>query len=82
MNSEERAREIISAIIDICRVDFGDKRPQVEACVQGHLDEIERRAAEKAVAVHRAKATEASDTVLSETAIGSPAKNVEHPSRG
>jgi hypothetical protein len=72
MNSEERAQKIVSAIIDIVRVDFGDKRPEIEACVKAHLDEIERRAAERAVAVHRVKATEAGDTVLSETAIGSP----------
>ena len=72
MNSAERAHEIVSAILDMCKVEFGDKRPQVEVYVQTHLDEIERRAAEKAVAVHREKTTEASDKVLSETTIGSP----------
>ncbi len=72
MNSAERAHEIVSAIVDMCKVELGDKRPQVETYVRSHLDEIERRAAEKAVAVHREKTTEASDRVLSETSIGSP----------
>lgn len=73
MNSEERAREIVAAMIDICRIDVGEKRPQVEACVKQHLDEMERRGAEKAVAVHRQKASEASDKVFSETVIGARA---------
>jgi hypothetical protein len=72
MNSEERAREIVSAIVDICRLDLGDKRRQVEACVKSHLDEMERGAAEKTVAIYREKAIEASDKVLSETTIGAP----------
>ena len=72
MNSEERAHEIVSAIVDICRVDLGDKRPQVVACVKGHLDEMERGATEKTVAIYRDKAVEASDKVFSETAIGAP----------
>ena len=72
MNSAERAHEIVSAIVDMCQVELGDKRPQVETFVQTHLDEIERRAAERAVAIHREKTTEASDRVLSETTIGSP----------
>jgi hypothetical protein len=72
MTSAERAHEIVSVIVEMCKVEFGDKRRQVEAYVQGHLDEIERTASEKAVAVHREKATEASDRVLSETTIGSP----------
>ena len=72
MNSAERAHEIVSAIVDMCKVEFGDKRQQVEVYVQTHLDEIERRAAEKAVSVHREKTIEASDKVLSETTIGSP----------
>lgn len=72
MNSEERAREIVSAIVDICRVDLSDKRPQVEACVKSHLDEMERGATEKTVAIYRQKAAEASDKVFSETTIGAP----------
>jgi hypothetical protein len=76
MNSEERAREVVAAIIDICHVDFGDKRPQVEACVKDHLDEIERRATEKTVGIYRDKAAEASDKIFSETEIGAPTDKV------
>jgi len=72
MNSEQRTREIVTAIVDICRIDLGDKRPQVEACIKSHLDEMERSAAEKTVAIYRDKASEASDKVFSETVIGSP----------
>ena len=72
MNSEERAREIVTAIVGICRVDLGDTRPQVEACIKGHLDELERSAAEKTVTIYRDKAAEASDKVFSETVIGAP----------
>ena len=73
MTSEERSHEIVSAILDMCGVDIGDKRPQLETFVNGHLEEIERVAAEKAVDVYRAKTSEATDTVLSHTAIGAPA---------
>ena len=72
MTSEERAHEMVSAILDICGVELDERRPQLEAFVAGHLEEIERRAAEKAVAVYRQKATEATDKVLSQTAIGAP----------
>lgn len=48
------------------------KRPQVEACVKSHLDEMERGATEKTVAIYRQKAAEASDKVFSETTIGAP----------
>jgi hypothetical protein len=72
MKMQERAQEIVSAILDICRIDPGDKRPQLEGLVMSHLNEIERQAAEKAVVVYRQKTTEATDKVLSETAIGSP----------
>ena len=72
MSAEERAQEIVSAILDICRIDARDKRAQLEALVMNHLNEIERQAAEKAVIVYRTKTTEATDKVLSETAIGSP----------
>ena len=79
MTSEERAHEIVSALHDICGVDVGEKRPQLETFVAGHLDEIERRAAEKAVAVYREKTTEATTKVLSQTAIGAP--NLEGSAR-
>jgi hypothetical protein len=72
MKTKERAQEIVSAILDICRIDPGDKRPQLEALVMNHLDEVERQAAEKAVIVYRQKTTEATDKVLAETSIGSP----------
>jgi hypothetical protein len=72
MSAHERAQEIVSAILDACKVDAADKRPQFEALVVTHLNEIERQAAEKAVVVYREKTTEATDKVLSETAIGSP----------
>ena len=36
------------------------------------LNEIERQAAEKAVVLYREKTPEATDKLLSETAIGSP----------
>ena len=72
MTAEERAHEIVSAILDICRIAASDKRPQLEALVLTHLNEIERQATEKAVIVYRKKTTEATDKVLSETAIGSP----------
>jgi hypothetical protein len=56
----------------MCGVDVGDKRAQLETFINGHLEETERVAAEKAVAVYRVKTSEASDKVLSETAIGAP----------
>ena len=76
MKSNERAHEIVSTILDMCGIEVRDKRPELETFVMGHLHEIERVAAEKAVAVYREKATEASSTVLSHTAIGSPTKNL------
>jgi hypothetical protein len=72
MTSQERSHEIVSAILDMCGVDVGDRRPQLETFIAGHLDEIERTAAEKAVVVYREKTTEATTKVLSETAIGTP----------
>ena len=72
MTSEERSHEIVSAILDMCDVDVSEKRPQLETFVAGHLDEVERTAAEKAVVVYREKTTEATTKVLSETAIGTP----------
>ena len=72
MSAQERAQEIVSAILDACRIDAADKRPQLEALVMTHLNEIERQAAEKAVVLYREKTTEATDKLLSETAIGSP----------
>jgi hypothetical protein len=72
MTSEERAHEMVTAILDMCGVELGEGRPQLEALVAGHLEEVERRAAEKAVAVYRAKTTEATDKVLAHTAIGAP----------
>lgn len=73
MTSDEKAHEIVQAIVNICGLELADKRPQIEACVKDYLDEIERRAAERAVGVIRDKATEASTKVLSETAIrGAP----------
>jgi hypothetical protein len=56
----------------MCGVDVGDKRPQLEIFVNGHLEEIERVAAEKAVDIYRAKTSEATERVLSHTAIGTP----------
>ena len=49
MSAQERAQEIVSAILDACRIDAADKRPQLEALVMTQLNEIERQAAEKAV---------------------------------
>jgi hypothetical protein len=72
MTSEERSREIVSAILDMCGVEVREKRPQLEAFVHDHLDEIERVATEKAVNVYREKTSEATDTVLSQTAIAAP----------
>ena len=72
MTAEERAHAIVSAILDMCAVDVSDKRAQLETFVVRHLEEVERRAAEKAVTVYRQKTTEASDKVLSDTAIGAP----------
>ena len=72
MTSAERSHEIVSAILDMCGVEVRDKRRQLETFVAGHLDEIERTAAEKAVGVYREKTTEATNKVLSETAIGAP----------
>ena len=66
MTSEQRAHDIVSAVLDMCGVELVDKRPSLEAFITGHLDEVERRAAEKAVAVYRQKTTEASDKVLRE----------------
>ena len=81
MTSEQRAQAIVSAIIEICRVDLGKQRRQVEACITGHLNELERSTAEKSVAVMRAKSAEASDAVLSQTAIGRPSVNPKFPPR-
>ena len=72
MTPEQRAQEIVSAILDACKIDAGDKRRHLEALVIDHLNEIDRQAAEKAVVVYREKTTEATDKVLSETTIGSP----------
>ena len=72
MTAQERAQEIVSAILDACGIDAADKRPQLEALVMSQLNEIERQAAEKAVVLYREKTTEATDKLLSETAIGSP----------
>jgi len=72
MTLEERSHEIVSAILDICGLDVGDKRARLELFVNGHLEEVERVAAEKAVVVYREKTTEATDKVLSQTAIGAP----------
>jgi hypothetical protein len=66
---EERSHEIVSAIFDICHVNVGDRGAQLEAFVSRHLEAIERLAAEKAVAVYREKTSEATDRVLSQTAI-------------
>ena len=72
MSAQERAHEIVPPILDACRIDAEDKRPQLEALVMTQLNEIERQAAEKAVVLYREKTTEATDKLLSETAIGSP----------
>ena len=77
MTSAERSHEIVSAILDMCGVEVGERRPQLETFVAGHLDEIERRAAEKAVGIYREKTTEATTKVLSDTAIGAP--NLQGP---
>ena len=75
MSAQERAQEIVSAILDACRIDAADKRPQLEALVLTQLNEIERQAAEKAVVLYREKTREATDKLLSETAIGSPTRD-------
>jgi hypothetical protein len=79
MTAEERAHAIVSAFLDVCGVDIGAKRQQLEMIAIGHLNEIERTAAEKAVTVYREKTTEATDKVLSQTAIGAP--NLADPPR-
>jgi hypothetical protein len=66
MTSEERVHEIVSAVLDTCGIQLVDKRPQLEVLIAGHLDDVERRAAEKAVGIYRQKATEASDKVLTD----------------
>ena len=80
MTSAERSHEIVSTILDMCGIEVGEQRSQLETFVAGHLDEIERTAAEKAVGVYRDKTTEATNKVLSETAIGAP-KLEGHPAR-
>jgi hypothetical protein len=72
MTSAQRAQEIVSAILDLCGIDVGRTRSQLEALVIGHLHEVERLSAEKAVGVYRAKTAEATDKVLAEIAIGAP----------
>jgi hypothetical protein len=72
VSAQKRAQEIVSAILDVCGIDIGDKRPQLEALVMSQLNEVERQAAEKAVVLYREKTMEATDKLLSETAIGSP----------
>ena len=72
MTSGERVHEIVRAVLEACGVELVDKRAQVEAIVAEHVAEIERLAAEKAVGVYREKAKEASEKVLSQTAVGSP----------
>jgi len=71
MTSEQRAHDIVSAVLDMCGVELVDKRPSLEAFITGHLDEVERRAAEKAVAVYRQKTTEAGDKVLTDIVLPS-----------
>ena len=72
MSLEERAKEIVSTLLDLCKIDVGPDRSRLEAVVIGHLNEVERLSAEKAVVVYRQKTTEATDKVLSETVIGAP----------
>ena len=79
MTSEERAHIIVAAIVELCHLDLGDKRQEAEACLASHLDEFERATAERSVAVIREKAGEASEAVLSRTAIGSPTIDPEVP---
>jgi hypothetical protein len=71
MTSEQRAHDIVSTILDMCGVELVEKRPQLETFIARQLDEVQRRAAEKAVAVYRQKSTEASDKVLTETVLRS-----------
>ena len=81
MSAQERAKELVSAILDACRIDAADKRPQLEALVMTQLNEIERQAAEKAVVLYREKTREATDKLLSGTAIGSPTSGGGPPGR-
>jgi hypothetical protein len=74
MTSEQRARDIVSAVLDMCGVELVEKRPQLEKFIAEQLDDVQRRAAEKAVAVYRQKSTEASDKVLTEPALPSHSK--------
>ena len=74
MTSEQRASNIVSAVLDMCGVELVEKRPQLERFIAEQLDDVQRRAAEKAVAVYRQKSTEASDKVLTETALPSHSK--------
>jgi hypothetical protein len=73
MTITERAGEIVSAVLDMCGVDLIEKRAQLEAFVTEHLEEVERRAAEKAVDVYRQKTAEAGEKVLTETSVRSDA---------
>ena len=68
MTIEERSRELITALLDLCGAEAGaDKRRQLEAIVGDHLEEVRRLAAEKAVVVYRDKTREADEKVLSQT---------------
>jgi hypothetical protein len=71
MTSEQRAHEIVSAVLDMCGVQLVERRHQLDAFVAGHLDDVGRRAAEKAVTVYRQKTAEASQEILTETALRS-----------
>jgi hypothetical protein len=71
VTNEERAKEIVTGLLDICGV-AAKTRPQLERFVNDHLDEVERSAAEKAIIVYREKVAEAAMTVSTQTAIGAP----------
>jgi hypothetical protein len=71
MKIDERAHELVTVLLEMCGAQAdGDKRRQLEAVVIGHLEDVRRLAAEKAVVVYRDKTREADEKVLSQTATG------------
>jgi hypothetical protein len=69
MTIAERARELVAVLLDLCGMEADvDKRRQLETTVAGHLEDVRRVAAERAVIVYRDKTREADEKVLSQAA--------------
>lgn len=69
MTVKERARVIVSAVLDMCGVEPVEHRAKLEAFIAEQLEEVEQKAAEKAVGVYRQKTAEAGEKVLTETHV-------------